>query len=188
MNEPLTLKIDSREQRPYKFDLPVVVGKLDQGDYSLVGFESRVGIERKSLNDLISSLSFGRDRFQRELQRGPEMPYFALICECSMDDILRGRYRSRMTPASVLGSLEAYSVRFGLPVFYCGNRESGQRVTQSLLLKYHKEVEKFCPAPSGQQQKIYALYEARKAELQNLNLSPGQYEQAIAVLADEPGV
>ena len=140
MNESIHILIDSREQWPYGFDYPGTVIGLPTGDYSLRGHESRVAIERKSLNDLVSSLSSGRKRFQAELERGHNLSYFALVCECSMEAILRGQYRSKMLPAAVLGSLTAFSVRFNLPVFFAGDRRGGQRITQDLLLKFHKEV------------------------------------------------
>ncbi len=142
MLNPINIIVDSREQKPYSFpDHLVTVAGLKVGDYSLKGYEDRVSIERKTLGDLVSSLSHGRDRFQRELERGRDLAYFALIVESSMESILRGQYRSKMLPQAVLGSLTAYSVRYRLPVFFADNRQGGQRITQDLLLKYFNEIE-----------------------------------------------
>ena len=134
---------DSREQRPYLFpDYPVIRTGLMTGDYSLLNFEGNIGIERKTLDDIVSSLSHGRDRFERELSRGAEMSYFALIIEATMNDIIQGHYRSKMSPEAVIQSLMAFSVRYGMPVFFCGDRVGGQKITESLLVKYHREAEK----------------------------------------------
>ncbi len=137
------IKIDSREQRPYQFNgIPSEVGILRVGDYSILGLEDHISIERKSLSDLIGSLTTGRARFERELTRGMNLDYFALVIEGSLSDIARGNYRSQMQPKAAVQSLLAFSVRYRLPVFFCESRGYGQRITESLLCKYHRELTK----------------------------------------------
>ncbi len=136
-----TIKIDSREQLPYVFDIPSVVGKLDTGDYSVKGLEGCVAVERKSLDDLIGSITTGRERFKKELQRGKGLDYFALVVEGTLQDIAEHRYRSKMLPKAAIQSLIAFSVRYRLPVFFVENRAYGQRITESLLTKYAREIE-----------------------------------------------
>ena len=133
---------DSREQKPYQFETPAQVGALAVGDYSIVGMESHVSIERKTIDDLIGCLTTGRQRFERELHRGKALDYFALIIEGSLSDLANGNYRSKMLPKSAVQSLLAFSVRYRLPILFCENRAYGQRVTESLLLKYARELEK----------------------------------------------
>ena len=56
----LRVVCDSREQQPYTFaGFPAVVevAGLEAGDYSLAGFERRVAIERKSIQDLVGCLT-----------------------------------------------------------------------------------------------------------------------------------
>lgn len=141
-----TIKIDSREQRAYEFQTPSVVGKLDTGDYSLVGAEHLVSIERKSAEDLIASLTAGRERFERELYRSRALDYFALVVEASLSDLVNGRCRSQANPKAMIQSLMAFSVRFDLPIFFADNRKFGARITESLLLKYAAEQAKRCKA------------------------------------------
>lgn len=136
----LTIVIDSREQQPYHFDLPTTVAGLKVGDYSLAGFEDRIAIERKTVDDLITCLSSGRDRFERELERGRDLDYFALVIEADLKSLAGGEYRSRMNPESVIQSLLTFSVRYRLPIFFVGDRQTGQRVTESLLSKYARET------------------------------------------------
>lgn len=138
----ITIKIDSREQKPYSFQLPSEVGTVPVGDYSICGLEDYFSIERKELNDLIGCLTTDRERFEKELHRGRALDYFALVIESSLQDISKGQYRSKMQPKAAIQSLLAFSVRYRLPVFFCGSREYGQRITESLLCKYAGEIEK----------------------------------------------
>ena len=112
------------------------------GDYSIVGLEDHISIERKTVDDLIGCLTIGRERFVNELHKGKALDYFALVVEASLSDLANGHYRSKMVPKSAIQSLLAFSVRYRLPVFFCENRQYGQRVTESLLCKYAREVEK----------------------------------------------
>jgi ERCC4-type nuclease len=134
--------IDSREQMPYEFRLPTEVAGLKTGDYSVKGLESWVAVERKTVADLVACLTTGRDRFENELHRGRGLDYFALVVEASLVDLATGKYRSQMLPKAVIQSLMTFSVRYRLPVFFAENRVYGERITESLLQKYYREMEK----------------------------------------------
>ena len=125
----MQIKTDSREQRPYSFETDSVTGKLDTGDYSICGLENHVSIERKEINDLVGCLSQGRDRFERELFRARSREYFALVVEADLSDIAKGAYRSKMLPRAVLQSLMAFSIRYKMPIWFCGNRQYAERIT-----------------------------------------------------------
>ena len=138
--------IDSREQAPYNFSPPryedVITDQttLTTGDYSLAGLQDRIALERKSLSDLTGTLTTGRERFQRECERGRGLDYFGLVIEASLEDVRIHNYRSKMTPQSLLQSLAAYSVRYGLHVHWCGSRAGGEYMIYSLLSKYLREA------------------------------------------------
>ena len=138
----IIIKIDSREQRPYNFENPSEVGTMPIGDYSIAGLENHIAIERKELNDLIGCLTTGRERFEKELHKSKALDYFALIIEASLSNLVNGNYRSEMNPKSAIQSLLAFSVRYRLPIWFCESRKYAQRVTENLLCKYAKEVEK----------------------------------------------
>ncbi len=138
----ITILTDSRENLPYAFSSPTEVIGLPVGDYSILGLEDYISIERKSICDLISSLTTGRDRFERELFKGKALDYFALVVEASLSDIINGRYRSEMQPKAAIQSLLAFSIRYRLPVWFAESREYGQRITESLLAKFARELEK----------------------------------------------
>jgi ERCC4-type nuclease len=136
----LTIVVDSREQYPYLFEShKTIVQGLPIGDYGLLNF-SDIAIERKSVDDLIGSLTKGRDRFEKELQKGSQIPYFALVIEASLSDLASGQYRSNVLPKSIVQSLLSWSVKYNTRVFFAGSREFSERVTLSLLLKYGRMV------------------------------------------------
>lgn len=136
------IKIDSREQLSYQFEISSEVGTIPIGDYSICGLENHIAIERKELNDGIGCLTNGRERSERELHKGKALDYFALVIEASLSALVNGRYRSEMAPKSAIQSLLAFSIRYRLPIFFCENRKYSQRITESLLCKYAREVEK----------------------------------------------
>ena len=138
----MRIVVDTREQKPYQFETPSQVGTLKCGDYSIYGLEDYVSIERKELNDLISCLTTGRDRFEKVLHKGRALDYFALVVEASLSDLVSGRFRSQASPKSMVQSLVAFSVKYRLPIFFAESREYGQRLTASLLEKYSKEVQR----------------------------------------------
>jgi len=136
----VTIKIDTREQKPYKFDRPVETGTLSIGDYSLRGLEDLISIERKTIDDLIGCLAGDRERFERELHKGKALEYFCLVIEASLDDLVQGKYKSKMDPKAAIQSLLAFSIRYRLPIWFAGNRKNAERLTESLLEKFSDQV------------------------------------------------
>lgn len=144
INPPLQIVTDTREQRPFpfhKYPAQVERGTLKTGDYSLAGLEQHCAIERKSLDDLIGCLSVGRDRFERELERGAALECFAVAIEASLEDVARHRYTSRMAPHAALQSILAFQVRYGCPFVWAGSREGAEYVTFWTLEKFRREIE-----------------------------------------------
>jgi ERCC4-type nuclease len=153
---PVAVVIDSREQAGYSFrglfadsadgvprsyNLPLVVPTVTRalpvGDYSLDGYEHLVAIERKSLSDLYSTLSQGRDRFERELERSRTLDFFALVIESSYERLLASPPRfSDLSPRSVLRTLTAYMQRHNLHVVPAGDRRLAELWTFRALQRY----------------------------------------------------
>jgi ERCC4-type nuclease len=102
--------IDSREQAPLQFErLQAVSGSLYSGDYSAAGLEDSFAIERKSIDDLVNCCLAGqRERFEHELHRLRRYRFKRLLIVGSREDIAAGRYRSRISPKSVLATLGAF--------------------------------------------------------------------------------
>lgn len=140
---PLHIIADTREGLPYSFSGYAAIverGTLESGDYSILGFEDRISIERKTIDDLIGCLmGDNRERFERELGRLRAYDFAAVVCECTLDDLRRGRYRSDMNPKSAIQSVIAFMARYRLPFVFATDRAGGEMVTFSLLQKYARE-------------------------------------------------
>jgi hypothetical protein len=143
------------EQKPYQIS-GSERGILPTGDYSLAGYTGRSGepcgiaIERKNVDkwqrnygghvveydcggDLVGSLTSGRDRLEAEFERGMAFDYFALVIESTLSKIARGWPDSKAVPAAIIQSLIGMSVRFNMPVWFAGDRDGGERLTEKLL-------------------------------------------------------
>lgn len=138
-----TIVCDTREPDPHPwsrwFTCETVREGLATGDFSLLGCSDFIAIERKSLNDLISCLTAGRERFSRELARASRIPSFYVICEGSYADLMQGRYRSNMHPRAAWESVIALQSRYGIPFFFSGSVEIAAKLTESILLRWFKE-------------------------------------------------
>ena len=136
-----TIIIDSREQDFYSFDPKVVQADraaLPAGDYSLVGLADRVAVERKSLDDFVSTVIHNRSRFSRELEKLRVMDFGCVVVEAGLDDVLRGDYRGGAHPHSVFGAAVSIIADCGVPVFFCSNRQIACKFTQDLLVRLHR--------------------------------------------------
>lgn len=80
--DQLTAIVDTREQAAWDLaPMKIVSRGLDVGDYSILGLESVIAIERKSLPDFVMCCGGERERFQRELDRLRGWPVHAVIIE-----------------------------------------------------------------------------------------------------------
>ena len=132
---------DTREQLVLPIRrLPVIRKNLYCGDYSLAGAEWSVGIERKSIEDLVGCCMSERDRWERSLLR-LRGAYFRRLLICgSRGEIELGRYRSRISPKAVLATLSAFEVRYQVPVVYCSTPEIAARQVESWLYWVAREI------------------------------------------------
>lgn len=120
--------------------VPTVVGTLASGDYSLRGYESRVAIERKSAADLYSTISQGRERFERELERLAAMEFAAVVVECTEVELYTDPPpRSQLPPKIVSRSIDAWRVRYGVHFIAPGPRRLAEVKTFRLLERFLKE-------------------------------------------------
>jgi ERCC4-type nuclease len=123
--------IDTREQRALRFapDLGVDCGAatLPAGDYSVRGFTHLIALERKSVSDLVQTLTKGRERFENELDILTEYRWKAILVEGRRGDVEAGIYRSLATPQSIIGSLRAIWMRWGVATFWLDSPEGCAR-------------------------------------------------------------
>jgi len=69
--------------------LQSTTGTLAMGDYSVVGLESIVAVERKSLSDLLSCIGPQRERFDKEVMRLLTYRVKAIVAETTWADPVR---------------------------------------------------------------------------------------------------
>ena len=115
-----TILIDTREQMPLHFEnLPSEPATLPTGDYSIKGFEADFCVERKSIADLVQSVTHERDRFERELTRMRGYEFRRLVIVGYPAQIENHEYRSGASPKAVIASVTAFEIRYRLPVAWC---------------------------------------------------------------------
>lgn len=175
---PFRIVIDTREQRPYLFSripadawevgqparsdsapptlaIETTLGTLQTGDYSIEGHTRAVAVERKSKEDLFSTLSTGRDRFENELIRLNALPAVihtsheplavpslaVVICECELSDIVNNPPAySKMPPKSIIRSIIKYQTVFSRVHWWMvPGREVAEIVTFRLLDRWWRE-------------------------------------------------
>jgi DNA excision repair protein ERCC-4 len=131
--------VDSREQTPLRFTrLPSVEGTLRTGDYSLTGFESHFAIERKSLEDLVGSLSRERERFMHEIDRLRGYDFCRLLVIGGESDVHVRAYRSRMDPKAVIASLAAIEAR-GVPLVWARTPAMAAEMVERWAVYFFRE-------------------------------------------------
>jgi ERCC4-type nuclease len=135
------LIIDSREQCALPLEFPFIVGTLQSGDYSIRGCENLFAVERKSVADLVScTVGEARERFTRELHRLRGFAFKRLLLIGVPAEVTQHRYRSSVSPQSVMGSLAAWEIRFDCPVVWCPDPESAARLVESWASYFSREI------------------------------------------------
>lgn len=133
ISEPILL-CDTREQAPLCFrHLRSSRATLDTGDYSLQSLTEEVCIERKSLPDLLNSLTHERARFLREIQRMLAYRLRLLLIVGTASELHLLLQRRRVTLESIAGSLSAIEAR-GVPVEVLASPEQAAERVESLAL------------------------------------------------------
>jgi ERCC4-type nuclease len=140
--QPLQIVVDSREQCPFTFSgypVEVETGALASADYSLHGFTDRIGIERKSLPDLVACLGVERERFARELARLRGYDCAAVVVEATADDLRAGHFRARLNPEAAWQSVLAFTQRYRIPFIFCDDRSDAERTAFDILRHYQHD-------------------------------------------------
>jgi len=142
ITEPLpTMLVDTREQTPLLFSrLPSVRGTLTTGDYSIVGGEDLFSVERKSIPDLVASVTGERERFERELHRLRGYRFKRLLVVGTRGEVESHRYRSNASPKSVFSSVSAFEVRYDLPVVWAATPEEAAVMVEGWAWWFAREL------------------------------------------------
>lgn len=133
----LEIVVDAHERYPYRFsDQSVVISKraLACGDYA-VSIEGTVvaSVERKSIGDLVSSLTNGRLRYA--VGELAALPRAAVVVEHRYSEVFKQRY---VRPAQVADGLAELQVRWpNVPIHFCETRRLAEEWTYRFLAAAH---------------------------------------------------
>lgn len=142
----LEIVVDAHEQYPYRFagqQVRTVRRGLAAGDYA-VTFDGRLvaSVERKSLGDLVSSLTSGRLRYA--LGELATLPRAAVVVEDRYSQIFS---LERVRPAMVADGLVELQVRWPtIPILFGENRKLSEEWTYRYLAAAHAWAESEGPA------------------------------------------
>ena len=138
MEREYVVAVDTREQLPYSWEgVECQVKTLSAGDYSIIGMEQVVCVERKSFADFYGCLTAGRERFENDLHRMASCRYPVVVVEADLTRLLMpftyaqagGIATSLVPPLVAQNSLLSWQARYRIPFILCGERSGGSRMT-----------------------------------------------------------
>ena len=151
---PFTVAVDTREQMPWSFQ-GIVLGQkqivvkqqrqtMQTGDYSIVGREDEIVIERKSVSDMLGSITAGNARFRREHERMAAIVdgggFACVIVEGDLakicDDLDDPDGERRIASSTVLGIAASWPRRYGVPWYFAGDRRRAELLGFRILWKW----------------------------------------------------
>jgi ERCC4 domain-containing protein len=133
----LEITVDSHERYAFRFggrQVRTVKRALPCGDYGLVaGGRLIASVERKSLADLVASLTSGKLRYA--LAELAALPRAAVVVEDRYSQVFK---LERVRPALVADGLAELQVRWpNVPVVFCGTRPLAEEWTYRFLAAAH---------------------------------------------------
>jgi hypothetical protein len=133
----LEILVDAHERYPYAFtgqQVRTVRRGLPCGDYAIAaGGKLVASVERKSLADLVSSLTSGRLRFA--LGELAALPRAAVVVEERYSKVFTLEH---VRPAKVADDLAELQVRWpAIPIVFCDNRKLAEEWTYRYLAAAH---------------------------------------------------
>ena len=174
----LEIVVDARERYAYHFagqQVRTVRRALPCGDYAVAaGGKLVAAVERKSLADLVSSLSNGRLRFA--LGELAALPRAAVVVEDRYSKVFS---QDRVRPALVADGLAELQVRWPtIPIVFCETRKLAEEWTYRYLAAAHAWAEAEHPAllriGTGDGRHRRRTVGARTVDRRNPGLGPGQ--------------
>ena len=137
----MIIKVDSREQLPLQFDVCGNVTKvltigLPFGDYwasiqnkdGSEGQDIPIIFERKGIEDCLTTVTVGADRFKREIERANNAGCkLYMIIEGSLYDVIRAETGRYVKEGSIIKAIFTFKVKYGLEPIFCTDRNEMKR-------------------------------------------------------------
>ena len=144
--DKLTIICDTREQKPLKFlGHNIINTRLNFGDYSVLGRENILAIERKSLQDLIGSAISGYERFYKEFQRVKDAgAYLVVVIEENLNTCLNYdlipyiRKYSKISPGVLFHNIRELIQNFPCQFIFCAGRKDA---SETIIKLFNAEVD-----------------------------------------------
>jgi ERCC4-type nuclease len=146
-NEDFIIIIDTREQQPWHFNhYATAVQKLDTGDYSVVGLENIVTIERKkSVNEFANNIT--EKRFKDWVGRLSTVEFPFVLLEFSLSDILRYPIGSnipknmwnkiKISPNYIIKNLLELNLHYNINVILCDNHRNAEHIAEQIFKRIY---------------------------------------------------
>lgn len=166
---PFTILIDSAEQFPFTFteirgdadkhrvtwDVQTRIANLGRGltslgDYSLADYEAVVGVERKSVSDLQSTLlGYGdghRNRFEQELKNLSQIAASMVVVEGSFEQVIsdiqpRGTKTKAQLTKNLFRSVLAMAQDYRVHIHFAGSRRLAELSCFRFLERFYEKRE-----------------------------------------------
>lgn len=151
---PFTVIKDTREQDGYHFSefntcAGMIDQKLDTGDYSILGLEDKICIERKGcVEELAINLGQKKYQFLAEIERMEPFPHKFLLLEFSAEDLIKFPKESRIpiknkasvkiTGRYMLKCLVEFQLYNNLQVLFCGDKHNAFLVLSSIFKRINE--------------------------------------------------
>lgn len=159
--ESMTVLVDTRERptgysekRYAQFGRPYRREKLNVGDYSaeftkpngeIISLKDSVVVERKnSIDELCMCFTSERGRFEREFLRAQKgsIKVYLLVENATFESIYNGKYRSRMSPNSLVASILAWLARYNCVLIFCKAETSGKLIHDILHYEMRESLDR----------------------------------------------
>lgn len=157
-SKPFTIIKDTREQEGYTFESSssryhtcygMVDQKLDTGDYSILGMEDKLCIERKaSAVELANNVGHDQTRFLKEIERMKSFPYKFLILEFSLSDLMdypngtnipeEDWSKLKVTNKFMLKMIMEFQLYHDIHVIFCDSKKNAKWAVLSIIKRVNE--------------------------------------------------
>lgn len=147
---------DTREQTGWDFehfDVSVTEKTISTGDYTLASlsdidendtYNPIAAVERKSREDLLSSITRNRSRFQDEIERAEEWPVqLHVVVECTWTELTShpvGLSNRKIHPNHIEGTISSWSDAYNATFYFAGDPLGAQQYAFEKLEAWDDEL------------------------------------------------
>ena len=150
-NDKFTVIRDTSEKKGWYFPetdscAGMVEGNLYTGDYTIVGAENKVIIERKgSVSEF--AININQPRFEDELKRLEDFDIPVLIAEFSFAEIMRFpdglpekvKSQIKVTPSFIIKKIAEYQTTYKTKILFCNDKFGAFTMARSILKRAYEK-------------------------------------------------